>query len=46
VKYSLAGYDKPMGVADWQDKLTKEIPDEIKSSLPTIKEIEQEMEQE
>jgi hypothetical protein len=30
-------------VADWQDKLTKELPDEIKTSLPTIEEIEREL---
>jgi len=43
VEYSLAGYTNPIGVADWQNQLTAEIPDEIKSSLPTIEEIEKEM---
>jgi predicted nuclease of restriction endonuclease-like (RecB) superfamily len=43
VEYSLAGYTHPIGVADWQDKLTKELPDDLKSSLPTIEEIEKEI---
>ena len=43
VEYSLAGYTNPIGVADWQDKLTIELPEELKSSLPTIEEIEREL---
>jgi len=43
VEYSLAGYTNPIGVADWQEQLTKELPEELKSSLPTIEEIEKEM---
>ena len=43
VEYSLAGYTNPIGIADWQNQLTAEIPDEIKSNLPTIEEIEKEM---
>jgi len=30
-------------VADWQERLTKELPEELKSSLPTIEEIEREL---
>jgi hypothetical protein len=44
VEYSLAGFRNPIGVADWQDKLEKELPDDLKSSLPTVEEIEKEME--
>lgn len=44
VEYSLAGYQNPIGVADWREKLTKEIPDDLKSSLPTVEEIEKELE--
>lgn len=44
VEYSLAGYQNPIGVADWHEKLTKEIPDDLKSSLPTVEEIERELE--
>jgi len=44
VEYSLAGYQNPIGVADWQEKLTKELPDDLQSSLPSIEEIEKELE--
>jgi len=43
VEYSLAGFVNPIGVADWQEQLTKELPDDLKSSLPTIEEIEREI---
>ncbi len=44
VEYSLAGYNNPIGVADWQQQLTRELPNDLKSSLPTVEEIEREME--
>lgn len=44
VEYSLAGYQNPIGVADWNEKLTNELPDALKSSLPTVEEIERELE--
>jgi len=43
VEYSLAGFRNPIGVADWQERITKELPEELKSSLPTIEEIEREL---
>lgn len=43
VEYSLAGYKKPIGVAQWQRKITQSLPEEFKSSLPTIEEIETEL---
>jgi len=43
VEYSLEGYNKPIGVADWQNQLTNVSIKDIKSSLPTIEEIENEM---
>jgi predicted nuclease of restriction endonuclease-like (RecB) superfamily len=43
VEYSLAGYSKPIGVAQWQRELTRSLPEEFKSSLPTIEEIEAEL---
>jgi predicted nuclease of restriction endonuclease-like (RecB) superfamily len=43
VEYSLSGFNNPIGVADWQEQLTKELPEELKSSLPTIEEIEREL---
>jgi predicted nuclease of restriction endonuclease-like (RecB) superfamily len=44
VEYSLAGNSNPIGVADWQNQLTEVVPDNMKSSLPTIEEIEREIE--
>ncbi len=43
VKYALTGYKKPIGVAQWERELTRSIPAELKSSLPTIEEIESEL---
>lgn len=44
VEYSLAGYQNPIGVAEWQEQITKQLPENLRSSLPTIEEIEKEME--
>ena len=44
VEYSLSGYTNPIGVADWQNELVAVMPDDIMSSLPTIEEIEREIE--
>jgi len=43
VKYSLAGFTNPLGVADWQDRLAESLPDDLRTSLPTIEEIEMEL---
>ena len=40
VRYSLAGFRSPIGVAQWQEQLTQSLPDDLKPSLPTIQEIE------
>lgn len=40
-QYALSGYDQPIGVSDYQ--LTKVIPDNLKSALPTIEEVEEEL---
>ncbi|TAJ13093.1 DUF1016 domain-containing protein [Marinilabiliaceae bacterium JC017] len=40
-EYALRGISQPIGVAEYQ--LSKAIPDEIKSDLPTIEEIEKEL---
>lgn len=42
-RYSLTGYNGPMGVADWTERLEKSLPEDLKSSLPSIEEIEIEM---
>lgn len=43
VEYSLAGFRKPIGVAQWQGEITRSLPEELKSSLPSIEEIEAEL---
>lgn len=42
-KYSLAGYKNPIGVAEWEQKISESIPEDLKPSLPTIEEIEAEL---
>ncbi|MCM2283624.1 MAG: DUF1016 domain-containing protein [Desulfobacula sp.] len=44
VEYALAGYTKPIGVAQRERQITQSLPDELKSSLPTVEEIEAELE--
>lgn len=44
VEYSLAGYQNPIGVAEWKNQMVKALPEELKSSLPSIEEIERELE--
>ena len=39
-QYALSGYDQPISVSDYQ--LTNAIPDNLKSALPTIEEVEEE----
>jgi predicted nuclease of restriction endonuclease-like (RecB) superfamily len=43
VEYSLAGYTNPIGVANWENEITHSLPEDIKSSLPSIEEIEREL---
>ena len=40
-QYALSGYDQPIGVSDYQ--LSKTIPDNLKSALPTVEEVEEEL---
>lgn len=40
-EYALRGLNKPIGVSEYE--LTRALPDELKSVLPTIEEIEQEL---
>ena len=44
VKYSLAGYKNPIDVAEWKNQIAKALPEELRSSLPSIEEIEKELE--
>ena len=44
VEYSLAGYQNPIGVAGWKNQIAKSLPEELRSSLPSVDEIEKELE--
>ena len=44
VEYSLAGYQNPIGVAEWKNQISKALPEELRSSLPSVEEIEKELE--
>lgn len=46
VRYSLAGTSKPLGVASWETAVSREIADKWVSTLPTIEELEKELEKE
>ncbi|HNY35499.1 MAG TPA: PDDEXK nuclease domain-containing protein, partial [Methanothrix soehngenii] len=46
VEYALRGMTKPIGVASWETRLVKTLPEELKASLPSVAEIEAEMERE
>lgn len=43
VEYALRGFQKPIGVADWETRLVKRLPKQLKGSLPTVAEIEAEL---
>ena len=42
-EYALRGLDRSIAVAEWQTQLTDSLPEELRSSLPTIEEIEAEL---
>lgn len=44
VEYALRDIQKPIGVADYQVKLVESLPQDLRGSLPTTKEIEAELE--
>lgn len=44
-EYVLRNFNRPIGVAEFEVKLVEKLPKELKSSLPTVKEIEAELEQ-
>ena len=44
VEYSLSGYQNPIGVAEWKNQIANALPDELKNSLPSIEDIEKELE--
>ena len=40
-QYALTGYDQPIGISDYQ--LSKAVPENLKSALPSIEEVEEEL---
>ena len=40
-QYALSGYDQPIGISDYQ--LSKAIPEKLKSALPSVEEVEEEL---
>lgn len=42
-QYALANYNQPIGISDYQ--LSKAVPEDLKSSLPSIEEVEHELSQ-
>ena len=40
-QYALSGYDQPIGVSDYQ--LSRAIPENLKSALPTVEDVEEEL---
>ena len=43
VEYALRDLAKPVGVADWETRLVEILPDDLKGSLPTIEQLEAEL---
>lgn len=46
VEYALSGSTQPISVAEWETQLTRTLPNELRGSLPTIEEIEAELQSE
>ena len=44
VEYALRDFRKPIGVAQWQTKLVESLPKKLKGNLPTVEQIEAELE--
>lgn len=44
-EYSLRGFSKPMGIAEWESEIVKSLPEEFTSTLPSISELEAELSQ-
>lgn len=42
-EYALRGLNKPIGVADWETQITTSLPENLQSALPTVEQIEAEL---
>lgn len=45
-EYALRGYTAPIGVAEWKTAITASLPVELETSLPTVEQLEAELEDE
>lgn len=43
VEYALRDFKKPIGVAQWETRIVKSLPRELKGILPSVEDIEKEM---
>ncbi|MBP2453007.1 PDDEXK nuclease domain-containing protein [Mycolicibacterium lutetiense] len=43
-EYALRGYAAPIGVAEWKTAITANLPEELQAGLPTVEELEAELE--
>jgi len=43
-EYALRDINKPIGISQYEAKIIESLPDELKESLPSIAQIEQELE--
>jgi len=43
VEYALRHLKRPIGVAEWETRIVKALPKELKGSLPTVEELEKEL---
>lgn len=44
-EYSLRGFSKPIGIAEWESAIVASLPEEFAATLPSISEIEAELSQ-
>jgi predicted nuclease of restriction endonuclease-like (RecB) superfamily len=44
-EYTLSGINNPIGISNWENEITKSFPENLKSSLPSIEEIEKEFDE-
>lgn len=42
-EYALRGLSRPIGVADWETQLVETLPEDLRGSLPSVEELEQEL---
>jgi len=43
VEYALRDLNKPIGVANWEIRLTESLPEDLKGTLPSVAELEAEL---